>query len=41
MAIYKFIAAGGGKPAREVLIEADSEHEAQQKIRGRKLVPVR
>ena len=41
MAIYKFIAAGGGKPAREVLIEADSEREAQQKIRGRKLVPVR
>lgn len=41
MALYKFLAAGKGERPHEMLIEAESEREAKDKLRARHMVPVR
>ena len=40
MGLYKFYAAGKGEKPREVLIEADSQREATDKLRSRHLTPI-
>lgn len=40
MGLYKFYAAGKGEKPREVLIEADSQREATDKLRARHLTPI-
>ena len=41
MALYKYLAAVPGESAREVIIEAENEKEALNKLRSRGAVPVR
>lgn len=41
MALYKYIAAGRGVPAKEVVIEADSEKDARSRMRSRNLTIIR
>ena len=41
MGLYKYLAAARGEPVHEVLIEADSVPEALNKLRSRRIVPVR
>ena len=41
MGLYKYLAAAKGEAPHEILIEADSISEAQNKLRSRKIVPVR
>ncbi|MBE6384665.1 MAG: type II secretion system F family protein [Lentisphaerae bacterium] len=41
MGLYKYIGAARNEKPREVLIEADSEKEAREKLRVRGIVPVR
>jgi len=41
MSLYRYIAAAPGSRPGEVLIEADSEKEALQKLRSRRLQPIR
>ena len=41
MGLYKYIGAARKEPPREVLIEADSEKEAREKLRVRGIVPVK
>lgn len=41
MGLYKYLAAAKGEIPHEMLIEADSVSEAQNKLRSRKIVPVR
>lgn len=40
MGLYKYKAAAKGEKAREVLIEADSRHEADDKLRASRLTPI-
>ena len=41
MALYKFIAVPKGEKPQEMLIEADSEKEALDKLRSRRITPLR
>ncbi|MBQ6597084.1 MAG: hypothetical protein IJH79_05980, partial [Lentisphaeria bacterium] len=41
MALYKFIAVPKGESPQEMLIEADSEKEALDKLRSRHITPLR
>ena len=41
MSIYRYIAAAPGSTPSEVLIEADNEREALNKLRSRRLTPIR
>ena len=41
MALYKFIAVPKGESPQEMLIEADSEKEALDKLRSRRITPLR
>lgn len=41
MGLYKYLAAAKGESPHEILIEADSISEAQNKLRSRKIVPIR
>ncbi|MDR0933174.1 MAG: type II secretion system F family protein [Victivallales bacterium] len=41
MGLYKYLAAAKGEAPHEILIEADSMTEAQNKLRSRKVVPIR
>ena len=40
MGLYKFYAAGKGEKPKEVLIEADSQREATDKLRSRHMTPI-
>ena len=41
MGLYKYLAAAQGEPPQEMLIEADSPKEALDKLRSRRVLPVR
>ena len=41
MGLYKYLAAAQGEPPQEMLIEADSPREALDKLRSRRVLPVR
>ena len=41
MGLYKYLAAARGEPPHEMLIEADNEKEALNKLRSRQVTPVR
>ena len=41
MSLYRYIAAAPGSPPAEVLIEADNEKEALNKLRSRSMQPIR
>ncbi len=41
MALYKYLAAAQNEPPHELLIEADSQREALDKLRSRHMVPIR
>ena len=41
MALYKYTGAARGEKPREILIEADSEKEAREKLRVRGIIPIK
>ena len=41
MALYKYLAAAPGQKAQEILIEADNQKESINKLRARKMRPIR
>ncbi len=41
MALYKYLAAGKNQPAKEIVIEADSEKDARSRMRGRGLTVIK
>jgi len=41
MGLYKYLAAAQNDPPHEILIEADNQREALDKLRSRRLVPIR
>ena len=40
MGLYKYLASSGRDKPAEVLIEADNQNEALNKLRSRRLIPI-